>query len=108
MNAQKLLISQQNSILFIESDKIIYLQSENCYTTIYLQGGKKVIVCKPLSKLQQELEPHIFIRVSQSFVINRYLIERIDKKKKCIDLKEDHSIGYTVALKNLLTMINQT
>lgn len=107
MNAPKLIISQQDAIFFIESSKIIYLESDNCYTTIYLIGGKQIIACKSLAKLQKELAPHVFIRVSQSFLINRFLIDRIDKKKKTIALNGSHCINYTIALKTLMTLLNQ-
>ncbi|UEG54020.1 LytTR family transcriptional regulator [Mucilaginibacter daejeonensis] len=105
MAHQKLMISQQDNIFLIEPSKIIFIQSDSCYTKIYLKGGQKILACKPLSKLERELQPDIFIRVNQSFLINRYLIERIDKKRKSIELNENHSVSYTVALKALLKMI---
>lgn len=107
MNNTKLIISQQNAIFFIDFDEIIYLQSDNCYTTIYLRGGKSIVASKTLTKLQTELDPKTFIRIGQSFVVNRYTIGHIDKKKKCINLIESHNVGYTIALKNLLLMITQ-
>lgn len=103
----KLLVSQQDNIFFIPSEEILYLQSDNCYTSIYMKGGRMIFVCKSLARLSKELESKSFIRVNQSYLINKYHIEKIDKKKKSIGLLEDHNIHFTITLKTLLDLINQ-
>lgn len=104
MSSEKLMLSQQNSIVFVLPREIVYCQSDNCYTNIYLSGGRRILIVKSLTKFHKEL-PTDFIRVNQSYLINKEYIVSIDKKKRSISLTGDKEIPYTIALKKLLNFI---
>ena len=104
MITKRITLPQQDSILFVNTHEIVYCQSENCYTHVYLLNGKRILVVKSLTKFHQELTPG-FIRVSQSYVINRSFIEGIDKKKKAVILNNESLIPFTTTLKDLLAMM---
>lgn len=104
MEVEKIMVSQQDSIFFINSKDIIYCQSDNCYTNIFLINGEKLLIVKSLKRFHQELSTR-FVRVSQSFIINTLYISRINKKKKVILLNEYKEIPYTITLRELLILI---
>jgi len=100
-----MVITQQNSIHFIDFEQIIYLKSDNSYTSLFIRGGKTIMVSKSLAKFQKELESKHFIRVNQSYLVNKNHIESVDKRNKFIALYEDHSVHFTITLKKLMGLI---
>lgn len=104
MISQKIVLHQQDSLIFIRHSDIMYCQSDNCYTSIHLINNNKFIIVKSLKKFHQEL-PFQFIRVSQSYVINQDFIEKIDKKRKRIKLEGEKEIPFTVTLKELISLL---
>ncbi len=106
LNVNELLIVPgQNIVHIVNLNNIIFCKSENYYTHIHLCEGNEVILVKSLSKLEKELNNGMFIRISQQYMVNRFFIVSIDKKRKQIVLKNDIYVSYTVALKKLIEMI---
>lgn len=103
---KKVIISSQNRIYFIDQQNIVMCKSDSCYTIIYLTDLKEIMVCKSLSKFIQELDNIKFVRVSQSYAINKDCILSIDKKKKCLELVNEIIIPFTVTIKILLGQYN--
>lgn len=103
---QKIIIPQQDVIHFVDPFQILFCQSDSCYVSIYLSDGRRHLVVKSLSKFSKELSPEIFIRVNQSFVVNKTYITSIDKRKRSIKLIQDHDIPFTVTIKELMLMIS--
>lgn len=101
----KLIIQQVDVIHIIDPSNIIFCQASNCYTNIYLLGGERHMIVKSLLKFSKELCPVNFIRVNQSFLINRGYIKTIDKKKKNISLLNNQIVPFTLTLKELLYLI---
>ena len=109
MNNTKIVISQQDNIFLIDPSNIIFIKSDNCYTNLHLKGDKRLLVVKSLAQFQRELSYDLhFIRVNQSYLVNLSCIERIDKKNKSIELIENHSVQFTITIKELLLKITQT
>ena len=100
------MLSQQDAILFVKQEDIVYCQSDNCYTRIVLLDKKKILIVKSLTKFHKEL-PDQFVRVNQSFVINKIFVNRIDKKKKTIWLEGDLEIPFTITLRDLLHLMKE-
>jgi len=105
--SSKIIISQQNLIHFIEPSEIIFCQSDNCYTSLYTVHDERYVIVKSLSKFTLELNSAEFIRVHQSYLINKKYIQRINRKKKCIDLFNNHNIPFTITLKTLIFLISE-
>ncbi|GLR15918.1 LytR/AlgR family response regulator transcription factor [Portibacter lacus] len=77
----KLAISLRNQIEIINLDHILYLKSDSNYTEIHLVGGKKIVSSITLKRYANKLSTDRFIRVHQSYLINKsslssYLISR--------------------------------
>jgi|ERR1700761_1092502 len=102
-----LVVSQQNFIFFVEKEKIVYCQSDNCYTSLYLSDGRNLLLVKSLAKvIREDLNDDDFIRINQSYLINKKFIVFIDKKKKHVELINDIRIPFTKSLKDLLQLIS--
>ena len=103
--SSKLFLTGQNTIFLVEVGEIIFCKSDNCYTSLYLLTGKCHVIAKSLTKLNLELSPTEFIRVHQSYLVNKKHIRSIDKKKKIIRLLNDYDIPFSGPLKPLLNSI---
>lgn len=102
----KIMLHQQDSLILVNTDDILYCQSDKCYITIHLFNRNKVMIAKSLCKFQRSL-PSYFIRVSESFFINPLFIEKIDKKKKIICLEGNIQVFMTISLKELIFLIGK-
>lgn len=54
----------------VETDKILYLESEENYTHIYTTSSAKILAALTLGVIQSRLDTKSFIRVNRSYIIN--------------------------------------
>jgi DNA-binding LytR/AlgR family response regulator len=66
----KLSIPTIEGFLILELNNILYLQSDNSYTTIFLSDNSKVTSSRNLGFFEDILLPEPFLRVHNSFIIN--------------------------------------
>jgi len=102
----KIIVAHKDIVHVIDQSQIIYCQSDNSYTNLYLLNGQKILVVKSLAKFSAELDSSMFIRVNQSFLINKEYIQTVNKRNKTIDLLNNYSVPFTVSLKALLMLIS--
>ena len=107
MTSERIILSQQDNIFFVHPEEILFCQSDSCYTNIHLTTGIRVLIVKSLTKFQNELSTKDFIRVNQSYLVNRRFVKSIDKRKRCLELENNHVIPFTVTLKHLLGMMGK-
>ncbi len=55
---------------FVHPNEIIHCESDNTYTTFYLEGSRQLIVSKTLKSCETMLEPYSFCRVHNRSLIN--------------------------------------
>lgn len=77
----KILLSTQDGIDFIELDNIIYCRSVQNYTEFYLSDDRKILTSKTLKEYDMMLSNKGFIRIHQSFLVNREHITKYVKGK---------------------------
>lgn len=65
----KIAIPSTKGLEMLEVDRIIRCEADSNYTLIIAQGDK-IVVAKTLKELEQILEPHNFVRVHHSHLIN--------------------------------------
>lgn len=71
---QKLALSTQKGVRFIDVQTIQYCESEGNYTTFFLSGNEQVIVSKQIGRFEQQLSDQQFIRIHDRYIINlKYL-----------------------------------
>lgn len=79
-NTGKLVLKTSESIHLVEIKDIIHCESDNNYTSFFLNNGRKILVSKGLKEYTDLLEEFGFFRVHQSHLVNLNYIERFDKK----------------------------
>ena len=80
-NVQKrIALPDQNEIRYVQIDKIVCCKADNSYTSFYMTNSDKVlIVSKSISEYEQLLSLYGFVRVHQSWLVNRNHIESFKK-----------------------------
>ncbi|SMO80332.1 LytTr DNA-binding domain-containing protein [Saccharicrinis carchari] len=75
----KLVLSTRDHYHLIEIENIVYCQSENTYTTFYLNDGQKIKVSVPIKTVENQLPTKSFVRPHQSYLVNVQHIKSIHK-----------------------------
>ena len=55
---------------FVETNEILYCQSQNNYTLLFTVDNRKLVLSKTLKEFEKLLEKYFFIRIHKSFLIN--------------------------------------
>jgi two-component system LytT family response regulator len=77
---KKLVLKDSDNIYIVSTQEILYLQSDNNYTSFFLTENRKIVVSKTLKEYEQLLENSGFFRTHQSYLINLAYLHRIDKR----------------------------
>ena len=80
-NTQKrIAIPDQHEIRYVLIDTIVCCQADNSYTSFYLMNeSKPIIVSKSIAEYEQLLSLYGFIRIHQSWLVNKNHIESFKK-----------------------------
>ena len=76
----------------MNSDEILYAESDGNYSTIYLEEGKKVVITKKLKEVDGLLPLENFYRVHNSYIVNINKIKEYVKTDGYLVLKSDDQI----------------
>ena len=71
-----LTIPSADGLKFINIEEIAHLEASNNYTVICLTGNRKFLVSRTLKDFEDLLPKDRFVRIHQSFIINKYCIDR--------------------------------
>lgn len=74
-------VPTMNGLVMLETDKIIRLESDVNYTTIYPDGEKKLTVAKTLKEFEELLSSRGFYRVHNSHLVNLSYVKTYNKGK---------------------------
>ena len=66
----KIALPYQNGVIFTEIKSVIYCESDNNYTRVFTEDGKKYVVAKTLGDIQEILEERNFLRIHRQYLIN--------------------------------------
>lgn len=86
---KRITLNTDGKLIFLNSDEIMYAESDGNYSTLYLDDGNKVVLTKKLKEVDDILTLENFFRVHNSYIVN------INKVKEFI--KTD---GYLVLQSN--------
>jgi two-component system, LytTR family, response regulator len=68
--SKRIALTASDHLIFVETEKIIYCESDSNYTLFFLTDGQKIIVSKTLKDVEEILEGSDFFRVHASYLIN--------------------------------------
>ena len=89
---KKITINTDGKLIFLESEEILYAESDGNYSTLYLQDGQKILLTKKLKEVNQILPSESFFRVHNSFIVNLGKIKEFLKTDGYVVLKTNHKI----------------
>jgi two-component system LytT family response regulator len=89
---KKITINTDGKLLFLESDEILFVESDGNYSTLYLIDGQKLLLTKKLKQVHSLLPNEFFFRIHNSFVVNLSKIKEYLKTDGYVVLKSNHKI----------------
>ncbi|NJB71657.1 two-component system LytT family response regulator [Saonia flava] len=89
---KKVTINTDGKLLFLESDEILYAESDGNYSTIYLSDGQKIVLTKKLKEVNELLPSDSFFRIHNSYIINLNKIKEFLKTDGYVILQSNHKI----------------
>jgi len=99
-NTSKICITSITGLHIISPNDILYCQSDDHYTEINMQNGKKIISTYSLKKLETILNCEDFCRCHKSYIVNLQSVELISKSD--IKVKTDVTIPVSRRKKQLI------
>ena len=94
---KRIALPEASEIRYVLIEDIICCKSDNSYTTFHLSGGVNITVSKPISDYENILEPYGFVRVHQSFLVN---------KNRIVSFKKEDG-GYLLMENNLQVLVSR-
>lgn len=79
INPKKLVLKTAESMHIIDINDILFCQSDNSYTTFYIEHNEKIVVSKSIGDYEDLLADFSFFRPHQSFLVNLNHVKKIDK-----------------------------
>lgn len=89
---KKITINTDGKLLFLESEEILYVESDGNYSTLFLEDGQKILLTKKLKEVNQILPQESFFRIHNSFVVNLGKIKEFLKTDGYVILSTNHKI----------------
>jgi len=89
---KKITLNTDGKLLFLESDEILYAESDGNYSTIFLVDGQKIVLTKKLKEVNTLLPQDSFFRIHNSYIINLNKIKEFLKTDGYVVLKSNHKI----------------
>jgi two-component system, LytTR family, response regulator len=72
----KIALPSIDGLEMVPIENILYGESSDNYTYIFLKNKKKMLVTRSLKEMEELLEEHSFVRVHRSFLVNLNEVER--------------------------------
>ncbi len=88
----RITINTDGKLIFLESDEILYAESDGNYSTLYLVDGQKLVLTKKLKEVNDILPQDSFFRIHNSYIINLHKIKEFLKTDGYVILKSNHKI----------------
>jgi len=89
---KRITLNTDGKLLFLESDEILYAESDGNYSTIFLTDGQKIVLTRKLKEVNELLPSDCFFRIHNSYIINLNKIKEFLKTDGYVVLKSNHKI----------------
>ncbi|MCB2222042.1 MAG: LytTR family DNA-binding domain-containing protein [Bacteroidetes bacterium] len=77
---KKIVIKTLENIYVIDTNDIVYCESDGSYTTIFTIENETIVSSKPIKEYDELLTTYGFFRVHRSYLINLAFIKRFEKQ----------------------------
>lgn len=89
---KRITLNTDGKLIFLESDEILYAESDGNYSTIFLADGQKIVLTKKLKEVNNLLPSDSFFRIHNSYIVNLNKIKEFLKTDGYVILKSNHKI----------------
>ena len=89
---KKITLNTDGKLIFLDSNEILYAESDGNYSTIYLTNGRKIVLTKKLKEVNSLLPKDTFFRVHNSYIVNIGKIKEYLKTDGYVILDSKHKI----------------
>ncbi|MFC5624486.1 LytR/AlgR family response regulator transcription factor [Algoriphagus winogradskyi] len=97
-------LNTQDTVEYVDLNDILYLKADGNYTEFHLEGGKKLLLSKPIGHYKKRFEEsNLFVRIHHSFLANATKFLRYDKKEGFMMLRNGDKISVSVRKSSTLT-----
>jgi two-component system LytT family response regulator len=67
---KRVALTASDHLVFVDTEKIVYCESDSNYTQFFLTTGEKIVVSKTLKDVEEILSGSDFFRIHASFLVN--------------------------------------
>lgn len=99
-NKQKITISTEGKLIFLNKDDILFAESDGNYSTLFLIDNQKILVTKKLKEINALLPDNSFFRIHNSYIINLGKIKEFLKTDGYVVMESGHKIPVARQRKN--------
>ena len=89
---KKITINTDGKLIFLNTDDIMFVESDGNYSTIFLSNNQKVLVTKKLKEINSILPDNWFFRIHNSYIINLSKIKEYFKTEGYVVMESQHKI----------------
>jgi two-component system LytT family response regulator len=78
---QKIMLPTLEGFEIVPISKILYCEAADNFTKFYFDEGQPLLICRTLKYFEDVLQPHGFLRIHRSYMINPVFVVRYSKGK---------------------------
>lgn len=67
--AKRFIVKSPKQLLFIEADRVDWIEAASYYACLHV-GSETHVIRRPLTELERELDPDVFVRIHRSTIVN--------------------------------------
>jgi len=91
-HGKKITINTDGRLVFLNSDDILFAESDGNYSTIFLKDEQSILLTKKLKEVNALLPENSFFRIHNSYIINLNKIKEFFKTDGYVVLESNHKI----------------
>ncbi|TYB78491.1 LytR/AlgR family response regulator transcription factor [Bizionia myxarmorum] len=91
-NQKKITINTDGKLIFLETDNIIYIESDGNYSTFIMADNQRILVTKKLKEVNAILPENYFFRIHNSYIINLNKIKEYIKNDGYVVMQTNEKI----------------
>ncbi len=77
---KRVILRTADTVYAVYEKDVLYCRSDGNYTTFYTIQGERIVVSKPLKKIEEILSDDAFVRCHQSYVVNKIHVTKYNKQ----------------------------
>lgn len=92
LNQKKITINTDGKLIFLDTEEILFVESDGNYCTIFMERSQKIVVTKKLKEMNMIFPENQFFRIHNSFVVNLKKIKEFIKNEGYVIMESGHRI----------------